>query len=645
MDGMMDEQNEAPVEHGAVKAQESAPDPALAPRLCAQFSEARRALAPCYAEAREDWDFYDGHQWTREQIEELKSQGRPPIVINQISKATDNVSGRERQGRFDWKVNPRGASDVQAAHAMTEALKYVADQTKARYVISEAFEHALKGPMGWLRVGYDDSKLVGDCIELEAVPYEEMLFDPYSRKWDFSDVRYVIRRRKMSPEDAKSQYAGGDPAKEALIDRAARPDALDAEHQQDLIGDYDNRDDGTTGKGFVSDAPLGEGDARRVEVREHWFFEHKTVTLMEMEDGELVEPEHDAHAYALATMGGQMVEKTRKVWKVAIMVGGAILSLEESIYPWEGSPFVPVWCKRDRLGMPHGLIRIMKWPQRELNVNRSRANESQRSRWAIVREGALNPGKLLKLTRDLARSFFVAEVPSPADIQVGSDKADLPGYMNLMETSRREIDDVVGNNEAAYGDKSNEQSGKAIDRRVMQQSLNLAKVFDNLGAAREVMGEYLLALMQRYYKPAKLARIIEAQAIKVGAAQSLDWLGEAFANPITQLRFDVEVSDVGESDTERQAEMQQRIELMAYVPDQLKPLFLPDLIRSSDWAGADEMAAKLEQALQPPPMTVQGVPPGPMPQPTLAPPGMVPGGVPSSGPPESLPLDQMGGAF
>jgi hypothetical protein len=132
------------------------------------------------------------------------------------------------------------------------------------------------------------------------------------------------------------------------------------------------------------------------------------------------------------------------------------------------------------------------------------------------------------------------------------------------------------------------------------------------------MGEYLLALMQRYYRPAKLARIIEAQAIKVGAQQSLDWLGAAFANPITQLRFDVEVSDVGESDTERQAEMQQRIELMAYVPDQLKPIFLPDLIRSSDWAGAEEMAAKLEQALQPPPMAMAGppgMPPGPMPQP------------------------------
>ena len=54
-----------------------------------------------------DRDYYDGKQWTDEEIETLQKRGQPAIVVNRIKPKVDFLLGVERQQRTMPKAFPR----------------------------------------------------------------------------------------------------------------------------------------------------------------------------------------------------------------------------------------------------------------------------------------------------------------------------------------------------------------------------------------------------------------------------------------------------------------------------------------------------------------------------------------------------------
>lgn len=574
------------------------PTDPLAAKLDAHWREARAWAAHWREEAREDRRFYDGHQWTPEEIAELKSQRRPATVINQVFKAVNNLIGRERESRLDWKVQGRGASDVKPAAARTKALKYLGDQTRARYALSQAFKDAVKGPMGWVEVAIDDTDPSREPLVFRHVPWDQMYFDKHWTQPDLDDARYVIRSKWTDLELAES-LARSPEAKEAL------KQAVAVERDRHKISDLPrNNDYGNRGGDWSSDFE-GEPDwcdaeRKRVRLREHWYWEREKAKYIVYPDGRsiLFDPADPQSYLAAYEPGGQIVEGTRRKYYWAIVAGMTVLDKGESPYPFDAFPFVPVWCYVDDEGRPFGVIRMMKDPQRELNVARSRFNESIRSRWIVYRDGSLGKLNADEVARRIPRSNFVLGVADPSGIQIGHDKADGQFWLGLMETARREIDDVAGQNEASYGDKSNERSAKAIQTRIGQQGLNFGEIWDNLRFARLLSGERALALIGKFYHPAKLIRITEAAMLREDENADTSWLGQAYADNVVQDRYDVVLEDVAETTTERQAALAQRIELIGMVPDPIKPFLIPGALRMTNDPDKDEVATLVEQMLQ-----------------------------------------------
>lgn len=595
----------------------------LSKRLEDQWNEARKASAAWRKEAREDRAFYFGDQWTSEEKAALKEQGRPALVINQIFKSINNLIGRERDSRLDWKALPRGVSDVKAADAITQSLAFVADQTRSKYAISAGFKDCAIGPVGWLEVGMDDTDPSKEPFYVREESWENVWFDPHGRKLDLSDFRYLIRSKLFDLDMALYAY----PGQAEVLKKAVEED------KSDKGGTFKDGDDYGNRSGLdITDMDGGgwcDHERQRVRLREHWWWENEKAQFWVYPDGRVTEFAQEAPDLSPLSEGAELRAGTKRCYYYAIAAGKVVLEHGKSPYPFNRFPFVAVWAYVDDKGQPFGVVRMQKDPQKELNVARSRVNESQRSRWALIEKGLMTPGELQAFTDDLARSNFVREVPKLTEgkIQMGSDKADVGAWMGLMETSRREVDDVAGQNEASFGDKSNEKSGKAIQARVAQQGLNLAELFDNLRFARLQVGEMLLAMTQKFYTPAKLQRIVEASLIRENPAADLSWVGTAFANPIEQMRFDIIIDDQAETATERQAAAETYVNMMQ-MAGPLAASMVPDGIRMSDVPNAEEIAAKLEAQMAPPPP-----PPGMLPPQG---PQDLPGG-PLSLPPEGLP--------
>jgi len=603
----------------------SAQDPKLRKRLCAEYKEATAFNFTIAQKGRIAHKFYAGDQWDQKAIAKLRQEGRPPVVINQIFKAVNNVSGKQRDSRLSWRVLPRGENDVMTAVAATKGLSYISDANNFRFTESRIFKEATIGPFGWVEIGYDESDPTKEPIFAEYVPWDEMLVDPYCEMPDLSDARYVIRRKEVDYDMAAKAFPDKiSQLRMAIINKRE-------ESYEKLTGDYDNREDGT-----LSDGRLGfldENKGRdRVTLREHHYWEMEDRLYIQLPDGERVDYEDDSPVSMMALqIGGQLMKGRKRCYYRAIMANDSLLTVNKSELPFECYPYVCLWAFKDAENKPSGIVEQMIWPQKELNVNRSRANESMRSRWFLYSQGAVPNLTEEQIANRLSRSNFAIQVNDMNGVQLGSDKGDLGGWMNLMETSRQEVDEVVGQNEAAYGEQGNEKSGRAIMARINQQSLNLGELWDNWRYFRLQVGRLFLSLAIKFWPQEKWQRITEQSILQENAEMlqmamvsggqmppqaDISWVGRAVIGINSLFRFDLKIEDQAETTTERQQTMQQAIELMGMLPDEVKATIIPDIIRMSDFEGKEQMAARAEGMMMP------QLPPGmgPQPRPPEAPP-------------------------
>ncbi len=67
-------------------------------------------------------DYYDGKQWTDEEVKELKKRGQPAITWNLTRQKIDYLQGMERTQRTKPRALPRTPQHEQDAFAATDSL-------------------------------------------------------------------------------------------------------------------------------------------------------------------------------------------------------------------------------------------------------------------------------------------------------------------------------------------------------------------------------------------------------------------------------------------------------------------------------------------------------------------------------------------
>ena len=630
------------------------PDGRLVPLsqfLADRFGEMYQASRTAFDEADLHRAFYDGDQWDSRVMRSLWGAGRPATVYNVVGKAVDNISGRERGMKLKPKLLPRHSDAQLLADGLTRAMEWLREATKAPRALSASFKNALLGPMGWVSIEYDDSNPTMQAHRIEAIDPRFVLVDPAWVSDNPADMADMCRLRMVALPRALKAYPDQAAALRAAVGTASEVEGSSgtANGGVPIGGDYGNVD----GLYTTTWAPFGGswGPLRRgwldpftnmVMLREHWWWEEREGQFAVLPDGtswELREDDPELYQAAQVALNKGAVVRPGRVrdyfW--AVCAGPVVLDWGPSPYWHRQMPYVPVVAFRDRFGLPYGIIRRMVWPQRELNASHSRMTSSARSRWAIARKGALTPADKARLERQLGWDNFLVEVDDPSGLQIGTDKGDVPMWANIQQDALAYLNEAVGQNEANYGDTSNEQSGAAIEARASQAAQNQGELFDNLRFAHGLVYELALSNFLQFGNRDQYARILSLQAAQsMGDKFDLVAFGRAMGEAvISTLRFDLVMTDQVESGTQQQTRFRQASELLALMPDQVRAALAPDLVRMSDFPDAEGMALKVEQALNP--MMAPGMaPPGPM-----GPPDTLPGLEAEALQPEGIPPEGM----
>jgi len=392
-------------------------------QLRTQFEEFEDSTNEARALSEKARDYRDLKQWTGEQLEELKRRKQAPLVIPKIPAKVDFLVGLERQQRSDPRAFPRTQDHEQAADAVTDALRYVADNTEFDQVASEVFEQGLIVE-GYAGAIIEPVMKRGQVeIEVNFIPFDRCYYDPYSRKRDFSDASYLGIVVWMDMAEAKRRYPKkADQITELQTSRSA-------------------------GDTFDDKPKWVDGRRKRVKVCQHYF-------------------RHEG------------------VWHVAHFTDQLFLmdAKPSPLVDEYGDPMCPIelvhgYITRD--GERYGLVHSMLGLQDEINHRRSKALHMLSTRQLWYEQGAVPNAR--KVAEQLKLPDGAVEFPSGtladgrAQIQSNTDLA--AGQADLLREAKQEMD-ARGASNILQGINEQDLSGRAIRSLQNNAQLEIGPLMD-----------------------------------------------------------------------------------------------------------------------------------------------------------------------
>lgn len=115
--------------------------------LIERFLDAEDGSDTARTAAQVHIDYYDGKQWTDEEVRELSKRGQPAITWNLTRQKIDYLQGLERAQRTKPRALPRTPLHEADSTAATDALHYVYDDTRYEEARSRVWADILKA--GW----------------------------------------------------------------------------------------------------------------------------------------------------------------------------------------------------------------------------------------------------------------------------------------------------------------------------------------------------------------------------------------------------------------------------------------------------------------------------------------------------------------
>lgn len=168
-----------------------------------RFDEARSTLGDAREKAQRDRDYFDGPEQLNSDVRKtLKLRNQPAIYTNRIRPAINGVLGVLEGARSDPRAYGRNPDDEQSADVATKTLRFIADQSSFGDIKQDVAENFLIEGTGAVIVEMIENKITPTQIR-----YEEFYHDPYSRRPDLADARYMGIAKWMDADQLKKNKA------------------------------------------------------------------------------------------------------------------------------------------------------------------------------------------------------------------------------------------------------------------------------------------------------------------------------------------------------------------------------------------------------------------------------------------------------
>lgn len=548
-----------------------------------RFQLASEAESALRKEALDDLKFIAGDQWPIEVKNQRNADGRPCLTINRLPQFVRQVTNDQRQNRPSIKVSPvDDGATVETAKVLQGLIRHIEYDSNAEIAYDTASDAQCRNGFGYFRIitEFCDAMSFDQDIKIKPIKNPFSVFmDPSYQEPDGSDAEYCQIVVDLSKDKFKSRY----------------PNAK-LSHMEDWksLGDQ-------------SEGWVYKDGCRLAEYYEKVYEEIDVVLLS---DGSVVKKSDlpDQLPEGVEIKDERKAQEPTIKWRIH----NGIEILEETEWPGKYIPVVPVLGDEIIVNgekILESVIRHAKDSQRMLNYWASAETEAialAPKTPYIGYEGQFDGFEDQWKTANVKNHAFlqvrattIAGQPAPLP-QRNVAEAPVQAITQARMQAADDLKATTGIYDASLGNRSNEQSGVAIQGRVRQAEVSNFHMVDNFTRSLRHAGRILIEIIPKIYDTPRAIRIIheDGEQEQVIINQLFQQNGKSTSYDLSAGTYDVTVSTGPSYQTKRQeavASMMQLTQAMPQVMQSASDL----LVKNMDWPGAQEISERLKKLLPP----------------------------------------------
>ena len=477
-------------------------------------------------DARDDFKFRDGDQWSEEEKQILEEELRPVLTFNLTKSSIDLIMGMNEDNRVVHRASPTEPSDA----FLCEVLNDLSDYTKESNDFTEEEDGALESASicgrGWVGIDFQpDPERFGDIKMTEIdIPVHEVHFDPAARRPNMDDASYLVWDRWMTQEDFKIRFpkVGAKKMEEMMENVGSWSGTSDPMSEDGIpVSDHESVDYEREMDTDINFYDRHENMLRVVHM-EYWEY-YKRYYVFNPEKGSFEEvPACPSKEQKIAFLNEFEEEMTCEIMydkrvKWLQFIGEEILYDDVSPLPFAGFSIVPVFAYRDvskRSQNHFGLVRLMKDPQREVNKRWSQALNMLNQQ---VQPGVYAETDAFVDERQALQSMKVAGditwVNAGALTGGKIKERTVPTFpnapMQMEQFSQDIMKKITGINPDLLGQDRGRQEPGVVVRLRQQQGMTLLKpLFTNFNFMKKELFKRQLAIIMTYMPDRQIIKIL-----------------------------------------------------------------------------------------------------------------------------------------
>lgn len=631
------------------------PDPGMAVRLPRQDHNVILLLAGWFsrdARAQEEWartakksvEYFEGKQWSAQDMLQRQKQRRPALTINKIRPLVNLVMGHFINNRSDLKCLPgnTGFASSEIAAAITHVGKAVSEMSQLPFVdVEVAMDGVLTG-RGFYDLRLDHSSNVfGDLRWKPCDPFAIYL-DSDADAYDLNESNRVIESRWVSIDEIEAKFGRRiaqmvQPLVGGVSNFSAYPS-----HFYDVVDEvtpwrkFGGETEGREWQ-FLAENVFGDWiDTARKNVRMIDVQWKQTVwqrVLVDLRTGDFrkipstMGQQQVNKLLAFAQERGEEVEITaRQVQRVrwSQLIGDILVHDAWSPYQsFTKIGYFPYF----RRGRTQGMVEHLFDAQDEINKRRT-------ARLEITSRTAAGGWSYPKGMLDAQQKAHLKMHGSTPGVHVewnprsgGTTFSDGPKQIEpatspiaqsqLEADADQDINFIAGINKDALGQVDKVQSGAAIKAKQSSAIVGLEGFMLNYQRTKELQGRKLIEYLQDHYKSERIIRVIGQGSSPVEMIIN-QMTADGVLNNIALGKYQVVIDETSLSDSFLAAQFEELLrmkEIGMPIPDD-------HVIDASSVARKEEMKMAVAAAREAEAMAAAAQPPaGPSGKPGKAPPG------------------------
>ncbi|WP_287814517.1 hypothetical protein [Achromobacter sp.] len=556
-------------------------------------------------EADKACDYYDGNQLDAETLARLEEKGLGPLVTNLIQPTVNAVLGMEAKTRTDWRVGGDDEQYQDVAEALSAKMHETEREAQADTATSDAYASQIKAGFGVVEVSRNSNPF-NYPYRVTSIPRSEIYWDWRSRALDWSDARYVVRKKRY---DADHIAAFFPQHREMILAAAGWRDWADyLTTEARMSADFFN-DIGQGTRTTWDDLDWRDVERRVVTCFEVWYRVWVRGLVLALPGGRTLEFNEQNQVHRALVAAGAVQPKVAIYDKIRCAFHIGPIRVQDQATNRRRFPYIPFFGYREDLtGVPYGIIRAMLSPQDEVNARAARMMWLMNSRRTFIDSDALDEkyNTMSDASRELGRADALI-VTNPAARRVGANIKVESNFelsqqqFQIMQERKQAIQEAAGVYAAMMGQSSSASSGLAIQSLVEQGVTTLAKINDNYRAARRGVGNALLDLIKEDMTD-QAEILVDNGTVKrkvmVNIPRKDPVTGQAYKeNDVQTAPVKVALSDVPSTPTYRAQQFAAFSEILKSMPPNMQALLIPFALEMSDFSKRKDMAAFLRAQL------------------------------------------------